>query len=106
MTDKQYIKQQKLICQDEARKHLNKLDGTWTFEIFNEIFGDFFNWQIHSKCKRITAYKWHSNNFRAEMGAYSAIGKTLKSSIRNLKTQVNKGLNEIGAKLINPFPVF
>jgi len=106
MTDKQCIKQQKSLCQAEARKHLDTLAGEWTFEVFNEIFGDYFSWNIRSKCKRVTVYKWHSNNFRAEMGKFSALGKTVKSTLRNLKDAVNSGLNTMGAQLVDPFPKF
>jgi hypothetical protein len=106
MTDKEYIKQAKLACKAEAQKHLDTLSGSWKFETHDEIFADYFSWHLYSKDERVLVYKWHSNNFRAEMGKFSAIGKTAKSAIRNLKDVVNSGLNSMGAQLTDPFPVF
>lgn len=106
MTNKEYKKQEKQLCTEEAQKHLQTLNGDWTAEVENFIFGDAFSWKLLSKCKRVSVVHWYSNCFYASMGEFHSTGKTAKSAIRNLKKSTTEQLKNIGAEFAQAFPEF
>jgi len=106
MSTKKAIKTAKLLCKQDAEKHLATLNGEWEAEFQDFIFSDTFIWTILSKCQRVTVKKWSESCFCSKMGRFYSTGKTVKSSIKNLQKIIKEELTRIRAEFVEPFPRF